>query len=210
MQPIKRLNNTYQKLYRNRHLIAKDLMIGDAEYRLWDLYIALYDWDKTHAETFETVNATDSALAEILNWSKSKVCRTRKKLLKKGVIRFIERSLYKIISLPREETISVSLQSKSAELQDEVAQINQKGAVLQPNQGYSTQNTIVSYKDKYRINSEDEYKRVKINVDGLSKQIDRIDCWLSEKPEEKALVDKQQRNANLMLDYEIENGLLPI
>lgn len=210
MQISRRLNNTYQRVYRNRHLIAKNLKLNDREYRLWDLYIALYDWDKDHTETYQTVQATDLVLSEVLGWSPPKVCRVRNLLLKKGAIKPIGRSIYTIVLLPQKENNFAGLQNSIAEMQDEIAPVQEKVAEVQQIQGYSDPNTIVSYKDKYRINTEEEYTRAKIRVDELSKQIDKMGCWLSDKPEEKVLVDEQQRLAGEMLIYEIDNDLLPI
>ena len=174
MQISRRLNNTYQRVYRNRHLIAKDLKLNDREYRLWDLYIAIYDWDKKHTETFQTIQATDLMLAEVLSWSPSKVCRVRNLLLKKGTIKPIGRSSYTVVLLPQKENDIAGLQNSVAEMQDEIAPVQEKVAEVQQIQGYSTPNTIVSYKDKYRINTEEEYVRVKLKVDELNKQIDEM------------------------------------
>lgn len=210
MNILRRLNNTYQKVYRNRHLIAKGLVLDDPEYRLWDLYIALYDWDKSHSETFQTVEATDLVLKEILDWSISKVCRVRNRLLKKGAIKPVGRSIYTVSLLPQKENDIASLKNNVAQMQNEIAPMQEKIAEKQQFQGYLDSNTIVSYKGKYRINTVDEYNDIKNKVDELSKNIDEKNCWLSDKPEERTLVDEQQRLAGLMLNYEIENDLLPI
>lgn len=210
MQIIRRLNNSYQRLYRSRHLIARRLKLDDGEYRLWDLYLALYDWDDKHKETYQTVIATDATLASILGCSPSKVCRVKKLLLKKGLIKEIGRSAYFVIQLPQPVSNLEELQNDIAKMQDETALMQENIAELQGNQGYLPQNAIVSYKGKYRICTEEEYKRVKIRVDELSKQIDELDCWLSEKTEEKALVDEHERLAGLLLNYEIDHNLIPI
>lgn len=210
MQISRRLNNTYQRVYRNRHLIAKNLKLNDREYRLWDLYIAIYDWDKGHIETYQTVQATDLMLSEVLGWSPSKVCRVRNLLLEKGSIKSTARSTYSIVLLPQKENNIAELKDDTAKMQDDIAPVQEKVAEVQQIQSYPTPNTTVSYKDKYRISTEEEYVRVKIRVDQLNKQIDVMHCWLSDKPEEKVLVDEQQRLAGEMLIYEIDNDLLPI
>lgn len=210
MNILRRLNNTYQKVYRNRHLVAKQLNLKDSEYRLWDLCLAIYDWDKKHEETYQTVETTDKILADILGWSSSKVCRVRNGLIEKGTIKEKARSLYEVVLLPSSKNNTAKLQDENANLQDQIAETQENIAELQSNQDKTDETTIVSYKGKYRINTVDEYNDIKNKVDELSKNIDEKHCWLSDKPEEKILVDEQQRLAGLMLNYEIENDLLPI
>lgn len=160
----RRLNNTYQKLYRNRHVIAQRLELSDQEYRLWDLYLALYDWDKGHTETFQTIDASDRVIANLLNWSPSKVCRQRNKLINKGVIKNEARSVHKVTLIPNKETDVASLQLQTAP-------VKQKIAGMKQSTGITSQNSIVSYKDKYinrgkrviekqRVRSDEEYQRI--------------------------------------------------
>lgn len=210
MNILRRLNNTYQKVYRNRHLVAKQLNLKDSEYRLWDLCLAVYDWDKKHEETYQTVETTDSILADILNWSSSKVCRVRNRLIVKGAIKEKARSFYEVVLLPSSNNDIAKLHDDNANLHNEIAETQENIAELQSNQDETDKTTIVSYKGKYSISTEEEYISVKLKVDELSKQIDEINCWLSNKPEEKTLVNEQQRLAGLMLTYEIDNNLLPI
>lgn len=210
MNILRRLNNTYQRVYRNRHLVAKQLILKDSEYRLWDLYLAIYDWDKKHKETYQTVETTDSILADILDWSSSKVCRVRNGLIEKGAIKEKARSFYEVVLLPSSKNDVAKLQDDNANLHNEIAKTQENIAEMQSNQDKTDQSTIVSYKGKYSISTEEEYISIKLKVDELSKQIDEINCWLSNRPEEKALVDEQQQLSNLMLNYEIENDLLPI
>lgn len=172
MKPVKRLNDTYQRLYRNRHLIAKKCGMDDSEYRLWDLYLAIYDWDKTHAATFETFTATDANIAEILGWSTSKVCRARHELLGKKVIEIVERSVYRVKLLPVKENEIANLQGKNAELQGKIAHMQQDFSPVQQNQGSELVNSIVSSKGKYKdYYLQDDYLRRLKNLIG--------DQWLN-------------------------------
>jgi len=207
MEVTRRLNNSYQKLYRNRHLFAGDLNLDDAEYRLMDLFIALYDWDKNHKETYQTVKATDRQIAKILSWSASKVCRTRNKLLKKGLIELIKRCVYKIVYLPYGDI--AELKQQISPLQHNIATMKQKVAPMQQVSGYSNQNSIVSYKDKYSfIRNEGEYKEINKIVVNTGNLIENR--WFNEDDKIQKLVRQHQYLAQLMLDYEIKNDLIPI
>ncbi|MCH7733048.1 MAG: hypothetical protein IIB44_11180, partial [Candidatus Marinimicrobia bacterium] len=97
MKLLRRLNKSWQKVQRDRHIRAQDLSLTDPEYRLWDLLLATYDWDKTHTETYGCVETTDRELAEILRWSASKVCRTRNTLTKKGLVNLTQSGLYNLL-----------------------------------------------------------------------------------------------------------------
>lgn len=179
----RRLNNTYQQLYRNRHVIAQKLKLSDQEYRLWDFYLATYDWDKNHSQTYECVEASDRDVASFLRWSPSKVCRARKKLTNKGVIAFKSRSLYKVLLIPNKKT-DISL------LQLQNASVKQKNAEMKQRTGETSQSSIVSYKDKYiskgkrednkqEIRSNEEYQRIYEESDCLGLTPDDMK-WIDE------------------------------
>lgn len=150
MSLIRRLNRTYQKVYRDRHLLAQGLSLTDPEYRLWDLFKALEDWDKNHSETYQKVLATDRELVKVLPssyWSPSKVCRVRKSLITKGFIDQTGTSEYKVIEM--------SL------VQQRISQVKQKIAPVQQKQTYNGNSSLVSYKDKYSlVRSNKEYEEL--------------------------------------------------
>ena len=209
MRLTRRLNKTYQKLYRNRHLVATQLELDDAEYRLWDLYTALYDWDQKHTETFGTVEATDKEIADILLWSSSKVCRTRNRLLEKQVVTPIKKSGYRIFPSLELKNSSTDTQEKIANVHDGNASMKQDIALVQQNRDHTSPSSIVSYKDKYKFtNTKEEYQRIKFQIEELAGRID--DRWFDSNPEVQKLVGKHQVLAHQMLYYEIENNLLPI
>lgn len=60
------------------------------------------------------------------------------------------------------------------------------------------------------IKTKEEYEQLKARVEALSKKIDDSSGWLSEEPAMRKMVNEQQRLAGQMLEYEIENDLLPI
>lgn len=143
----RRLNDSYQKVYRNRHIKARGLSLTDPEYRLWDLFTAVYDWDKTHTQSFGTIETTDRELAEVLKWSASKVCRNRVSLIKKGLIEQTSIGVYKLLL----EKLSAPLEQEVAQAKQEIAPTQQEVADLQQKQAYTADNSLVSYKDKYRL-----------------------------------------------------------
>lgn len=155
----RKLNKSFQKLFRNRHIKAKELDLSDQEYRLWDLLLALYDWDQTHTETFGTVEATQLQLAELLNCSDPKVCRLIRSLIKKGLIKKIEESVYQVTDL---QNSSSFLQEESSVSQDLVADLKEK-------QGYDSNSPLVSFKDNTSfVRSNKEYEELQRQFPNLT------------------------------------------
>lgn len=76
----------FQKHYRNRHLLAKELNLKDEEYRLWDFMVATCGWDSRHIDTYLIVEATLGHIAGFLHWSTSKTSRVMNNLINKGII----------------------------------------------------------------------------------------------------------------------------
>ncbi len=143
--PLKnQIKHTFQKVYRDRHLLAKSLNITDAEYRLWDLYIAGCDWDPSHIENYQTLQATDSEISKILGdkWEDTKVCRTRNKLLKKGILNRIEgtRSRYFVNLMSIDD---------NAKIQAKVGPVQEDDGKLQAIADLTSPNPLGSFKDKY-------------------------------------------------------------
>lgn len=187
--------------------MAKELALNDAEFRLWELYLALYDWDKKHTETYLTVEATDRQISEVLMWSAPKVCRTRNQLLAKRLISQIKTSVVKVLLIPHKDIEFASLQEKVAEMKYHNSQVKQKIAPVKRLSGSFNQNSLVSYKDKYRfIKDNKQYQEIESLTNELGDYIG--DRWFEE--ETREVVNEHQRLAGLMLEYEIENNLLPI
>ena len=157
---LRRLNHTWQKVRRDRHLAALYFQLDDPEYRLYDLYFAAYGWDKTYKETYGTVEFPDREIGNILSWSPAKVCRTRNRLLKKGIIsvRNENENIYKILPPPSLPDNLTALEEKIAWMQKLISPLQQAGASpkqdvapVQQTQGYSGDSSIVSYKDQYSL-----------------------------------------------------------
>ena len=200
-----------QILYRNRHLCARALKLDDAEYRLLDLYGSLIVWDKdNYPEQYGSVQASDKQIGDILDWDTSKVCRAKKRLIKKKLVRMDGIADYKILLIFDKEIDVENLQNTIAQKQNNVAEVKSNNANLQTIPGKKTDSVICSYKLRYvSLKSRDEYIDVKKQVDDLTNKITESDGWFSEDPKMKALVEKQQYLANLMLEYEIDNDLIP-
>lgn len=76
----------FQKHYRSRHLLAKELDLKDEEYRLWDFMVATCGWDNRHVDSYLIVEATLEHIASFLCWSTSKTSRVMNILIGKGII----------------------------------------------------------------------------------------------------------------------------
>ncbi|GEM_PF-6320815 len=80
---VKKLRG-YQKAPRDRFKLLKDGKLTCEEFVLYELGIAITDWDLRH-ERYGFFKATDQEIAEILCWkSRSTVCKHRNSLIKKG------------------------------------------------------------------------------------------------------------------------------
>lgn len=157
---VRKLGTSYQNLKRNRHIFATSLKLGDAEYRLFDLLSALSGWDKKYSDSFMLVEATDEDLAGILNWSDSKVCRTRNSLKAKGVIKKIEDSIHMILVLEEVASNTASVQEKVAGLQDKTALVKQEDADLQENRAENNNSSLVSSSGNSVIRTDKEYQEI--------------------------------------------------
>lgn len=125
----RRLLNTKarQRLFKNRHLHARELRLDDAEFRLLDLYGAVISWDKVnYPDQYESVKATDQQIGEILMWSYSKVCRVKNKLIKKGLVRKDGNADYKVLRIFDKEMPIADMQENVANSQKEIATMQKK------------------------------------------------------------------------------------
>jgi len=206
----RRLNNTYQKLYRHRHIIAKKLKLSDPEYRLWDLYLALYDWDTKHTETFQTVEAPDRDIAKLLDWSASKVCRNRNKLISKGIIKSKTRTVHEVILIPSKETDVSSLQHQNAPVKQTFAGVQQKSAEKQQSTGKTDQNTIVSYKDKYIGESKRVVIKQEVRSDKEYQRIYQGGDFQNLTPDDMKWIDENLSEIKVIEDNKMENDIVDI
>lgn len=146
-----RLANGYQKLKRNRHIVAKNLKLTDEEYRLWDFFIAAYGWDERYSESYGKVLATQREIAQILAWSASKVNRVLTKLKKKGLIESTGQSKYEVLK-------GVKTQEEVASVKQAVAPAVYPVAVMEQEKPQKTLTPLVSSKvTSSLLRSDEEY-----------------------------------------------------
>jgi DNA-directed RNA polymerase specialized sigma subunit len=202
----KRLNNSFQKTFRNRHLIAVERKLNDQEYRLWDLYIALYDWDTRH-EHFGCVVDTDLHIAEMINWSESKVCRYRNSLVEKGMVKMDERSVVKVWPIPGYDESRLNKNNpKLSTLEDQPLKTEFESFTTEP---VRTQNSILSNfpnKDitsKFNINIE-EYRELKDEYDNNEFFIG-IDNGRDDEEEIIKMIKRNEELRPILEKFELEN-----
>lgn len=163
-QANRRLNKTWQKLQRQRHSIALMLELSDSEFRLWDLFIALYDWDVKHYSTYHGVNLSTRDTAKILNWSCSKVHRYKHKLIQKRI--FLDDMGIEGVYVRTHEEVIQNLDEVTDAVQRLVlnSPVNHRKSIMEPKKSPVEQivsppkhvpdelsiNSIFSYKDEYR------------------------------------------------------------
>jgi hypothetical protein len=77
----------YQKAHKDRfYLLALDRMTME-EFILYELFIAITDWDRRHFDTYGTFKATNREIREVLRWkADSTVSRHKKSLMEKGFL----------------------------------------------------------------------------------------------------------------------------
>lgn len=135
----------YQTTFRRRHIFAKELDLTDREYRIWDLYTTVYDWDSRHTETFGTIETTDAQVASLIGCDPSTVNRTKKLLIQKGLIKQLEDGLIQILVVA--EKPNATHQHAYAPHQYGYAPQNNYLAGTQQNQGYSQESPLVASKE---------------------------------------------------------------
>jgi len=176
----RQINNSYQRIHRNRHALALKYKLNAQEYRLWDLLFAVEDWDKKHIDTYHTIKATGEELATFLGGcNPSTVSRTINGLIDKGFVEQVGRSTYKLLVRP--DTKDAGLQESPARLQTKIARTPGKIAPTQENQPRDYNIPLVSYKDNSRlVDEEEQYGNIKHtsklstdDIDFINKDIER-------------------------------------
>ncbi len=85
---LKKLNG-YQKAPRARFKLLSEGRLTQEEFLLYELAVAITDWDTKH-ETYETFEATNQDLAELLGWrSDTTALKHKRSLIKKGIFSVI-------------------------------------------------------------------------------------------------------------------------
>lgn len=162
MDRVLRKLKGYQRLKRERHLIAYKLRLTDKEYRLWDFLGAICGWDVKYADQYKRIEITLKEISNFLGWDESCVSRNINSLSKKGLIERIGRSEYYIKVLPEREVKEgvVSEQPKIALLQETFAPPQRNVAVEQEIRGYIDKSVLSSFKGNVSLRSSVEYLEI--------------------------------------------------
>lgn len=187
---LKKLNG-YQKAPRNRFCLLKEAELTHEELLLYELGLAIADWDPEHIDTFGTFKATNEELAELLGWScGSTVSRHKTELINKGFLirdedgrirpKDFENWLYQRNSYAKMLTVSAEKKVPRAYKQEELAKMHE----------FRPQKSISSL-SSFKVNSSLGGGNREVLND---EEIDRICSDLEE---------KEEKNLDEMSDDEI-------
>lgn len=155
--------NGYQRLNKNRHLIAKEIKLSDAQFRLWDLFSALCGWDSRYEHLYRKVQITQKEIALILDWDESKVSRVSNSLIRSGLIEKTDRSEYIVRVLAEKGSENenneqiAKIQEKLAKSQKPLAEIQNSTANSQEKRSYINNSSLVSFKSNSPLRTDGEY-----------------------------------------------------
>lgn len=168
---LKKLNG-FQKAPRDRFLLLAMGILSQQEFILYELGIALTDWDYRHTDTYGTFQATNQELAEILGLkTDSSISRHKTGLLKKGL--FILAVDHRITPKDFEKwelRKSAKMQNQVAEMQTESAIKHEHSAKMQELSPQNSDYSLISYKGNISSSnseyiSDDELDRIAIEID---------------------------------------------
>lgn len=157
----------YQKASRDRFLLIAEGILTHEEFVIYELGVALTDWDKTHVETYGTFLASNLQLAQLLHWkSDSTVSRHRQKLIQKGffIVGNDGRTLIKdyekwqLKRLP--ENTSEKMQASSAKMQPTNAVLHETPAKMHESSPQNPDQPLVSFKGNSSFKTKEEYQRI--------------------------------------------------
>lgn len=155
---LRRKLRGWQKVSRERHLIAEKSNLSDGEFRLLELYRDLTDWDVKHIETYKSFSLLDVEVAELLKCDTSTVCRRRKALLSKGLISEKEDGSYEVVDNTQQDDFSdiaevflgsARTQTNNAHMQSDIAPLHKENAPVHTDRGYTTDSPLVSFKSDF-------------------------------------------------------------
>lgn len=147
-------------------------ILSQQEFILYELGIALTDWDYRHTETYGTFQATNQELAEILGFkTDSSISRHKTGLLKK--VLFILADEHRIAPKDFEKwelRKSAKMQNQVAEMQTDSANKHELSAKKQELYPQNSDYSLISYKGNIGSSnseyiSDDELDRIAIEID---------------------------------------------
>ena len=152
---LRRKLRGWQRVSRNRHLIAEKYRLSDGEFRLLELYRDLTDWDEKHTDTYKTFCVTDVVVSDFLKCDPTTVYRRRVSLLSKGLIVKKEDRCYEVVGCDKLdsylETVDEFLGDADKQIsivagQSNNVPVHKEIAGVQVNQSYLTKSPLVSFK----------------------------------------------------------------
>ena len=136
----------YKTLGKDRHLTCHMLGLTDSEFRLFELYQDVYDWDSRHYEEYGTVSFPDRVIAKLLGWNASKVCRIRNKLIGKKLLTHISRGIYAINPIFEYKSKLADMKQIIADTQQENSLVDQDVPSMQQKQTQKDKESLLSFK----------------------------------------------------------------
>ena len=142
----------YQRASRERFLLLKNKILTHEEFIVYELAIAVTDWDRDH-DTYGTFDGTNQEIANLLGWkSDSTVSRHIQKLLKKG---YLIKDSNGLLS-PRDFEEWELRKSSQAKMQEGIAKTQVFSAEMQKfpaekRDDYAYKNNYPLVSSKYRL-----------------------------------------------------------
>lgn len=155
----------FQKANRERFLLISNKVLSGEEFLLYEICIALTDWDRSH-DTYGTFSFTNQELSYLLGWkSDTTAGRHKKSLIQKGFLIDLEDGYYKVLDFEKWELRKqddAKIQPLSANLEPINAEIENKPAKMQEKQAQNDDYSLVSSKGNNNfVRSYEEYKEIK-------------------------------------------------
>lgn len=168
----------YQKAPRGRFLLLKERRLTHEEFLLYELGVAISDWDSRH-ETYGVFKATNQEIAGILGWSSDTTALMHKNsLIKKGM--FIVNDDGSISARGFEKWLL--RKSKSSENESEVAK-TQSGS-------------------SNREDNTSEIKEIQAQDNDYSLVSSKVDLSLSNEIPNESFSDEELENIIVDIDYQ--------
>ena len=155
----------YQKASRDRFLLLSNKTLTVEEFTLYELCIAVTDWDRSH-ETFGTIHVTNKQLAYVMGWnSETTAGRHKNQLINKGFLINMGNGYFQVKDIEKWELRSkehAKTDVNNADLHNHNAEIGSEDAEIDDNQGKKNDYSLISSKGSIKfLRSDSEYEEIK-------------------------------------------------
>lgn len=174
--PLLKKLRGYQKAPRDRYFLLRDHILTQEEFLLYELGLAITDWDKTHIDFYGTFQATNQDLADMLGWSSdSTVSRYKKSLIRKGffLLALVNRLQVKDFSSWELKKSSAKMQNTPAEIGIASANLQEPPAKVQNSQSKNSSSSLVSSKGNLSSSKEVYEYLSDEELDDIGRRIDQ-------------------------------------